>query len=324
MRAQKVTTKRVLLAGVARSGTTWIGGVMGNAKGAAIVLEPDQPVTDPAGGLAIARLGRYPVLAIGEAAPDYERMWDLAFAGGWPKNTTTRAVGKAIASLPPTVRNGLMRPAAPFWARMRRPPLAVVVKTVVGGFALEWIAARYRPAVVVTRRNLLSVISSWLELGFTPYLGDSRVRLEENATVRREYLDPYGLQPPSPDASRLETVAWFVGLLAMGVQRAIERNPDWIVVSHEDLCVDPVDKFQRLFERVGLEWTDAARGFLIRSDRPGTGTDTNRVTSQQIDKWRRVLSPRDVEVARAILGRFPLSAESMTGGEALAGARACG
>ena len=94
-------------------------------------------------------------------------------------------------------------------------------------------------------------------------------------------------------------------MLTNALADAAARNPEWIVARHEELCVDSAVRMRALAEEVGLEWSDAAEGFVRDSDRDGAGFATTRVASAQADRWRDRLSADDVETIRAVLHGFP-------------------
>ena len=79
---------KVLIVGLPRSGTSWVGNILGRAPRTAYVHEPDGD-HDPFAFRA--RRGSFimPVLAPGDSAPDMERLWAGALAGG-ARATTIR------------------------------------------------------------------------------------------------------------------------------------------------------------------------------------------------------------------------------------------
>ena len=77
---------RVLILGVPRSGTTWSGRALGATEGTAYVNEPDG-FADPYAFRVMLAHGEHPAIAPTEAARDYERLWEGAFAGGRPADT---------------------------------------------------------------------------------------------------------------------------------------------------------------------------------------------------------------------------------------------
>jgi hypothetical protein len=294
---------RIVVTGVPRSGTSWVSVILATAPHTVLVNEPDYP-DYPSGDFSVEEFGVYPVLAPRAPAPWYEVMWDVAFSGGFPDQPLTRRAGKALAALPQGVRQPIVRTAARMLRRMSLPPENCVVKTVHAQFAIDWIAAQYHPIVIVVRRNLLSVIGSWLQLGFVPYAIDTSVELADHPVIKREYLEPLSVDSPAPNTPMLHQVAWHVGLLSLGLERAIARHPDWIVVSHEELCQSPLEGFRELFSRSGLSWTSAVEREFHRLNKPGSGVGPQRVARDRIDSWKATLSAEQVDEATRILQPF--------------------
>ena len=293
-----------MIIGVPRSGTSWVSEILAAGPGVTFVNEPDYPDNYPSGGLAIPQYGLYPVVAPGERAPAYETMWDVPFAGGFPDSSLTRAVGRLLVRLPGGVVRPISRTAAVATRRLRSEPTCVLAKTVHAQFAIEWIAERYDATVVVVRRNLLSVVGSWLQLGFEPYATATPFELSEHPVIQRNFLQPRSIEVPAKDADALERIAWHVGLLSLGLDDATQRHQDWVVVDHEDLCEDPIERFRDLFSAIGLDWTVAADRKLRQLDRHGVGTRTERIARDRIDSWKRSLTGAQVDEATRILAVF--------------------
>jgi hypothetical protein len=230
---------------------------------------------------------------------------------------SARAAGRQLVRLPPSVRDAMIAGLALGTARVRARPPTVIVKSVNSAFSLEWIAERYRPKVVVLRRNPLNVVSSWVVLDMATLwtIGDHR-------EVEAAYLKPLRLDPPPVGCSAVTSAAWGVGLLTLALKRTIERHPDWIEVSYDDLSADPLPGYRELFSRLGLTWNDAVEDYLDRSDRPGfvvhggnpkahpnavTATESNTSRrAQQATQYQRRLSDPEIDEARDVLDRFQL------------------
>jgi hypothetical protein len=280
--------------------------VLGQADGAVLIHEPDNVRGDPS--KTFAEVGQFPVLMGDEAAPRYAAVWDLAYSGGWPQSPRVRAAARMARLLPSSV----VRQASRLVARGRRPGGPVIVKSVYSAFSIDWLARRYAPEVIVMRRHALSVVASWVALGFQPYASPP-FRLEDDPWVRESLLSPYRLQPPEPDAPHIKHIAWTVGLLSAGYEAAIGRHPEWTVISHEEMCTEPTEAYQRLYARLSLPWSPATEQFLTESNRTGDGGTTHRVSKDQPGKWRRMLSDADAAGAIAILERFPLHPSALEG-----------
>ncbi|MGH3658472.1 MAG: hypothetical protein ACRDUA_17595, partial [Micromonosporaceae bacterium] len=177
----------------------------------------------------------------------------------------------------------------------------VLVKSVHVPLALDWIASRWHPRVVVVQRHPLNVAASWCALGW------GGLRIDRHPFVQERYVRPLGITPLDPGCSRLAVVTWQIGLFTVALERAAARHPDWVVVSHEQLCADPERGFAGLCSALGLEWGDGGRRFLAASNRPGTGTTTFRVAGEQPERWKRRLDAAQVREVRRVLDGFPLS-----------------
>ena len=314
MTAGRVPAESVLVAGLPRSGTTWIGRVLGLTEGAVYIHEPDNHLVRPDAWWAKRELGAYPALVPGDEAPEYERLWQGAFAGGPPPplleagaRLLHRCVPRARRRRPQDDRDRAGHPAATGTFRLagalaarREPPEArrhTVVKSVFCARSLEWLAERFGPRVVVVTRHPFAVIGSWYELGWNTFLdGEPRAVAECRAV--------HGVEPPARDGPWIDRAAWHYAFLAAALERAVAHHPEWWVIPHEDLCADPVTGFGELCGALGLAWTDEAERFLTASNRPGRGYSTNRLWAEQLGTARRRLSPPDEERVAEALVRF--------------------
>lgn len=285
---------RILLLGVARSGTRWLATALGHAAGAQLVKEPDN--------VTATNFGPYPMIEAAAAAPHYRALWDLAFSARVPTGDAPDwrlRAGRMALRLPPKVRDPMLRSAAQIIAALPGRAPQVVVKSIYAPFAVDWLVRNYDPKVVVIQRNPLNVISSWLELDLSGF------DLLTRPSVRERYLDPLGVPPQNGDTSPLQLVARWVGLLGMVLGEHLSRHPQWLQVTHEDLCVDPEQSIHAVCDAVGLTWSDAVVRFLAESNRPGEGFSHVRVTREQSTRWRKRLSVDQVAEIEAELARFP-------------------
>jgi hypothetical protein len=309
---------RVLLTGTARCGSTWAANVLGRADGGQTVFEPDGPASDVLGAMVAARLGSHPALLPDERSFWYRQLWDLAFVGGWPmaRAEGVRAAGRRVSRMPRTLRDGLVATLAMGTSRLRKRPRNVIVKSVNSTFSLDWIAQRYAPKMVIMRRNPLNIVSSCTVLGLY-----TKRNIGDLPAVHRSVVAPLGLTTPAEDASEVTLAAWNVGLLTTGLRQAADRHPDWVITSHDDLCLDPLPKFEALTRQVGLGWTGAMEEYVTQSDDPNftvfggsqrvhpnaaTSTTGSSRRSEATTQFARRLTPAQVAEARAVLAEFPL------------------
>jgi len=250
-------SERILVTGLPRSGTTWVGQVLGRTEGRGVpgvtaacryVHEPDNHLVRPEAWRAKRAFGAHPALSPQQEAPDYHRLWAVAFAGGprpSPLYATARLLHRAVPrcghadlgkrSAGPSV--AALEVAAALAGRLNRrlpiePAGPVVVKSVHCTRSLEWLSARFAPRVVVIDRHPFGIIASWAALGWTAFL-------DRDPAALRYSIDILDVAPPRPDATWITRAAWQYGLLTSFLRRALARHPDWEVVTHEALCADP-------------------------------------------------------------------------------------
>lgn len=307
----------IVIAGVPRSGTTWIGECLSQSPEALYVHEPDSEWARPFAVRAKRLVGPYPVLSPGDVAVEFERLWSglLEEKRRMHVPMLYRLQGSLAYRIsgtvdPSSVRTALTYPRTGMPLRVRLaaaispPPFAVsthvIVKSVLLPMALEWLSWRFRPTIVVVLRHPLNVLASWKDLNWR-----MERRLDLDPVVVDRFVSPWRLPLPDPTATALERAAWQLGILMSALSIAARRHPDWTVVAHEDLCAEPVGEFRRLYERLGLPWTSKVADYLHESNRPGRGFETARLASEQTAaRWRTRLNRDEIQRASNILESF--------------------
>ena len=303
---------RILIAGTARSGTTWATRVLSRAEGATMMNEPDNVLADTVNHPSFVGTGfrSYPILAPGDRSPHYEALWEMAFAGRVPmRRGPLPRVARVVLHTPRRVRDPMLSAVAKVMARTPGTAKHVVVKSVMPHFDLEWLAERFHPQIVMMQRNPLNVISSWVKLKVHGY------DLHYRDDIRERFVEPLGVEPPPASGSQLALTAGWVGLLTTVLADVRRRHPDWILVTHEDLCDDAITQFKALFNQLGLTWTEEAEKFLTekgynhptfrRTDWTGEHLDPAAVTKAQARRWEGRLSEREVDEIMTVLNAFP-------------------
>ena len=317
---------RVLVVGVPRSGTSWVGRVLGSTRGATYLGEPDNHEHDPFALRAKLGVPGYFYPAPAGEAPQYERLWRAAFGLEAPPGNLRRVVDRfrdavAVRLLHSVSEAQLLRGMQePGWgsvgARLRmaaalgvptRPsPVtrSIVVKSVHAALSVEWAVERVSPVeVLIVLRNPLNILSSWQELGWLA--GDSDPLAELEPEVRDIVAERLGIPSMEQDAPPLARAAWLVGFLTSALRAASERHDAWHSVTHEWLCECAHERFPAVAERLGLTWTDEADDLVAQLDRPGEGYEVMRESAGLAEIWRSRLSDAQVREAVAVLDRFP-------------------
>jgi len=299
---------RILVAGLPRSGTTWLAKILAEAPGVRYVNEPDNRGVDPYAWLATIGLAPRPALSPGQSVPDYRSLWELAFKGGWPDGRAVDLLRRATASshLPRALRIASLRRFAKIAARGKPKGAHQLVKSVAAGMALEWIEQEFDPRFVIVWRHPLNLLPAWIDQG---WLSADKSAMAE--PVRARFQNTPAWPPPPGPGTR--AVAWSVCAESVVLHETTVKHPDWIVVSHEAQCLNPATGFRNLYARLGLEWTDATARALAASDTPGQGFATNRRAIEEPKRWRARLSPAEQHDAGDVVHAFesvsPISAK---------------
>ena len=308
------TGRPILIVGAPRSGTTWVGKVLGSTAGVFYVHEPDNEGLDPRALKAKRSVGRFPVLSGSDVAPEYLALWHEVFECS-PPNAKSYRWRMARKSLRAAKRRGEVEDAfrrAPredslrlktaglcaIHGAPRRPDERPVVKSVYASLAAEWISDRFSPSVLVVLRDPLNVISSP-----KTYLAEGS-DLAAHPRVVTWIRD--GVVPaPDPGLSPIGWATWQLGVFQQALQRSA-RDRGWPTVRHEDLCLQGSEGFEALAESLGLTWTDRAAAFLAQSNRSGTGYATKRVAEELPEIWRDRLSANQLYEIQGVLDTFPV------------------
>jgi hypothetical protein len=290
-----------------------VASAISQAEGVTWINEPDNEWPNSYALKAKRELGRYPALV--EEDPDprrYRKLWERSLAGrrqgkyqesmAWKLDRGERTIRDLWLSmcehpprtLPLSIRL-LSTAARP--PRIPDPAPTVMVKSVHAPLALEWIASRLAPRIVVSLRHPLNVIASWVALGW------GGCALVSNPHVLGRFGPRWSLPELDRSATPLAQAAWEVGVFTCALEDAAAL-PGSIPAWHDTLSRDPRGGFRQLFAQLDVAWSDEVDRFLTESDRPGAGFTTYRVAAEEPDRWRTRLSPEQIREAWSILSRI--------------------
>ena len=197
------------------------------------------------------------------------------------------------------------------WARFalaRWSGKRALIKDPIAFFSAPWISERFDADVVILLRHPAAFASSLKRLDWQ---FDFRNWLEQPLLVN-ERLRPWEeeiRQLAKTGGSIIEQAAMIWKVIYGLAEEYQENHPDWIFIKHEDLSLDPLTRFPDLFERLGLEYTEAAREFISKTTSPdnpreapqGRAHALARDSKAKVESWRSRLTTEEVERLRASL-----------------------
>lgn len=309
-------SRRIFVAGIPRSGTTWVAKVLSAAPGITYIHEPDNERHNLLGYIYKRRLPRFPYLAKQDENNEFASLYRHAFSGryletnsltdkvikkltGFDRSRVERRINANIErtridispeNFEPAYGTARLLQALSGRIKSLFTPPAILVKSVHSVLALEFIDRHFDPDLLVIFRHPANVINSYLTLG----LNDRWRNIFSQEKLIDDYLSAYMDKVETLDDS-LERVAAQVGAFYYVLERQLRENPEWTSVRHEQLCVDPKVEFKKLYTEMGLKWTPEIADYIDRLNTEGEGYAVRRITGDQIDKWKRNLNRSEVE-----------------------------
>ena len=286
--------KPILVTGVHRSGTTWVGRMLAADPGYAYISEPlnvhhrvgivDAPVRHWYQYLCSENESLY--------LPAFQELLDF--------NYHTRKELASLRSLKDAAR--MARDWRSF-ATARSKNSVPLIKDPFAIFSAPWFAERLDCQVVIVVRHPAAFASSLKRLGWSFDLQD----LLDQGLLMRDWLNPFRAAIEEQVASG-EDLIDSAALLWRMIYRVVDtyRNefPSFKIVRHEDLSSDPQAGFRSLYHSLGLQFTPQAQQAIEYSSRAENPTElsTRAAHSTQLDSranlgnWRHRLT--EAEIAR--------------------------
>lgn len=246
-----------------RSGSSWVGAVLGGGRDAFYLREPANQTHLVRGGASTVFEVRPP-----DVPPGY-----------------SAAVRSALLGLPAFPYKVVGHPMR--WGLSARRRRRLVIKE-VNPLALEWLVGVMDdpepPRVIYLVRHPAAVAASLFRMGWTG------ARLAERFPAAR-------LSQVAPGHEDLDDSFWiqngaFQAVVLRLALAALEGHPAWRLVRYEDLCRDPEGIFRDLFGFAGLTWDDGSAGRVAAHSGAGGTADradaygTRRDSAAMAEAWR--------------------------------------
>ncbi len=272
----------ILLVGMPRSGTTWLGKIFDSHPDTLYRHEPDsaEPI---------------PELPVAPAVDDWQRYRQSArsFAGRLPAMRATKVAGSlpvfAKSYLSPfaeyaqrAVIVSAKLAARAFWecgiprfVRYERvPQLRIVWKSIESTGRLGVLVRSITTRSILILRHPCGYVASVLR-------GEARGKFADTAASSEDYGILKMLLDTHPGracgvtmaalrvADPVERLAWQWRLFNDKALAEIQGRKDVLVIRYEDLCAAPVKQVENLFRFAGLSWAGQTEQFLAASTSAG-------------------------------------------------------
>jgi hypothetical protein len=298
MPAEPPARRPILVSGVHRSGTTWVGKMLAADPGTAYISEPLNVLHRPGVfGAPIVYWYTY-ICAENEARylPAFERLLRLRY-DAWAELGALRSrkdllrMGRDLGIF---VR-GRLRRARP----LLKDPFAI--------FSLPWFIQRLDCQVVITVRHPAAFASSLKRLDWPFDFTD----LLAQPLLLRDWLGPHqaALRAMMNGPQDIIAQASLLWSMAYGAVAECQRRfPHIRVARHEDLSRNPGAGFRALYQDLGLDFTPAVEQAVLASSSAENPAELSRqaVHAVRLDSranlgnWKKRLTADEVERIRRL------------------------
>ena len=181
----------------------------------------------------------------------------------------------------------------------------VLYKDPFASFSTPWFADRLNCQVVIVIRHPAGFGSSLKRLGWPFQIQD----LLAQPLLMRDFLeqDRAVLESVAPDdIIGRASLLWKV--LYRTIHQTLQKRPDLILVRHDDLSRDPVSGFRELYQKLGYTFTSKVEDTILNtssSENPSklakNKTHSVKLDSRaNLDNWRKILTLEEVTRIRKL------------------------
>lgn len=284
--------KPILITGVHRSGSTWVGEMVGKSDDVCYIFEPFNKNFGP--GICRETFDTwYPyVTRENEEKYRYCISETLAFRFHFWKELRTIKTKAQLRLW--TVNFNRFRKA-------RKHNQRVLFKDPIAFFSAPWLARTFGFQVVVLIRHPAGFASSLKRLKWDFPFND----LQAQPLLMEGPLSPFkaeieeAVQRP-PDIVDQAALLW--KLIYSRVPYYREQFPDWIFLRHEDISRDPVRTYASLFDSLDLTFTPDVKNHILahsagsnpKETPDGKATFLKRDSKENIYSWKKRLTGEEI------------------------------
>jgi hypothetical protein len=283
----------ILVTGMHRSGTTWVGRTLSASREAVYFHEPLNYKSAPT-LLGLPLEGQYTYISE-ENEDEYLDAFRRLLSFPFDSRLFERSRRQRLR------RIGRLLHARLTGARaLLKDPFAV--------FSAPWFARRLGAEVVVVVRHPLAVVGSTKRLGW----GFDTRSLLAQPLLLRDRLEPFRGELESQPVTIVEQAALCWRVVYQVVHDYAQELPRIRVVRHEDLSREPMQEFERLYDGLGLSFSQRVRRAIERttSSRNPAETAVSRPDAIELDSranlenWNQRLTAEEIERVREQTGEL--------------------
>ncbi|OQX77600.1 MAG: hypothetical protein B6D61_06915 [Bacteroidetes bacterium 4484_249] len=174
--------------------------------------------------------------------------------------------------------------------RINKRPL---LKDPIMVMSTDWVAKKFDADVVALIRHPAAFVAS-LKVKKWTHVFDHFIEQEKLMKILEPFakqINEYAASPP--DIIEQGILLWNITYFRINQYR--ENYPDWIYVRHEDLSMEPVNEFKKIYDKLNLNFTTTVEKKIIESTSAGKAEHLKRDSKKNIFTWKKRLTEQEIE-----------------------------
>jgi hypothetical protein len=278
----------ILVTGSPRSGTTWVGQIIAQAAAVQYIHEPFNITGKPCScGVGFKHWFHY--LSPTNANEYREHL----------RHTLYPAYSSAglINLMTEMVRSKRIRPLANYLRSYVSH--RVVVKDPLAVFSVETLSGLFDLSVLIIIRHPAAVVNSYKAANWThpfSHFLDQPLLMEERLAPFRTEIEDFAKH----EYDLIDQIALLWKLIHFLIIRYQAAQPQWMFVKYEDLVLEPINGFRKIFDRLELRYSENVREAIQTHRLPEHSPNTTGMYStrqnphQVLSKWKASLTSEEV------------------------------
>jgi len=183
----------------------------------------------------------------------------------------------------------------------------VMLKDPFAVFSAAWFSKRLGCEVVLAVRHPAAFVSSLKRLNWPFQFED----LLDQPLLMRDWLEPFReemihAQEQPVDIVYQASLLWRI--IYQVVHQTSQNHPEFHIVRHEDLSLQPLQEFKSLYDAIGVPFTKRVAERIHKSTNPGNPTElplesihsVNLDSRMNLKNWQKRLSEQEIERVREL------------------------
>ncbi|PSO53971.1 MAG: hypothetical protein BRC37_13340 [Cyanobacteria bacterium QH_3_48_40] len=198
--------------------------------------------------------------------------YDLTMRGYYPeKDPWLRKVTKRLVGS-----------RGPFYLRLAKINVfhkAAVIKDPVSLLLTEYLYLHFGVKPVIVIKHPVSLIASLKRVNWWPHPRE----LAHEQLIKDYFCDEADFMDRSWSTPMLASAAYWRAVHKVLLAQA-DNYPKWQVVTHEQLCQNPVSTFQHLYEVLGLPWSESVKRRILKLTQGSHSTEARKGVVQDFQR----------------------------------------